>query len=342
MKNRTKIICTLGPATNSYTAIEQLAENGMDIARLNFSHGSHKEHLQTISNIKKLRDSMNEYIYIGMDTRGPEIRVTLYDILNINRDDHLELITKEKYIQRKIQRNIIGVDIKRFNAFDRGDVIFIDDGKLELIVTNVNEDSLLTLARTSHLLETGKKLTSNKLTGSLNWLSDDDVEDIKFGLSNGVDMIFLSFVESPENIKMVRSLCGSSSVKLIAKIETEKGVEMVEEIASVCDGVMIARGDLGTNIGLGRLFSAQMRILELAWKLPVIMATEMILSMTDSETPTRAEISDIGNAVMSGCYAVMLSSETSIGKYPTQCVKMVREVVTDTERYLELKGKLNK
>lgn len=336
---RTKIICTLGPSTNTEKSIAKLIENGMDIARINFSHGNYDEHSKTIMNIKNARGKRIQPA-IALDTKGPEIRLDMLDS---------EMLVKKNQ-KIKISNNngngTIRINIDNINQIKAGMKILIDDGKLRLNVLNINENSIMCISENEHVVKRNKAVNIPNISLNESVPTEKDKNDIKFGIEHGIDMIFLSFVNSASEILAVRNFISGLTDDMpiiISKIESVNGLKNVEEIANVSDGIMVARGDLSVEIGLEKTFSAQKEIIEICGKLkcPVIMATQMLESMCENIMPTRAEISDIGNAVLDRCDCVMLSGETASGKYPFKCLKIMKKIILDAENFFNKHKKTN-
>jgi len=318
---RTKIICTLGPATSRQDIIEKLVNAGMDVVRLNFSHGSHEEQLEIIKNVRKVSEKLKEEICIIQDLCGPKIRTgkVKNGYVEIKSGDHIVFTTEEiEGDGRYISTNYKGL----VNDVNVGDIILIDDGKFSVEVLNKSEKEV------ECLVLNGGILKSNK-----------GIEDVKFGIANGVDYIALSFVRSAEDVKQLRSVIkqyNDVKIPIIAKIEMKEAIESIDSIISVSDAVMVARGDLGVEMMPEEVPILQKMIVKKCNDagVPVIIATQMLESMINNPRPTRAEASDVANAVLDGADAVMLSAETSVGKYPVEAVQTMDTIVRRAETQL--------
>lgn len=331
---RTSIICTIGPKTNSVEMINKLRKCGLNIVRMNFSHGSYEYHQSVINHAKEAeRQNPGRPLAIALDTKGPEIRTgnTVGDAdIPINAGAEIIITTDDKYVT-SCDDKIMYVDYKNITkVIEPGRIIYVDDGVLSFIVLQILDDKNIRCK----CLNNGK-ISSKKgvnLPGTdvdLPALSEKDKADLRFGVKNGVDMIFASFIRRGSDITAIREVLGEegSQIQIIAKIENQQGVNNFDEILKETDGVMVARGDLGIEIPPAQVFVAQKMMIakcNLAGK-PVVCATQMLESMTYNPRPTRAEVSDVGNAVLDGADCVMLSGETAKGLYPEAAVTMMHE-----------------
>lgn len=325
----TKIVCTIGPETSSKERIMSLVDAGMSIARLNFSHGTREEHLGVIRTIKECRDRAGRYVAIALDTKGPEVRVGTPDgkDLDVKDGDFLGFSTNPREGDVRIPRI-------SFESLCVGREVFIDDGAIKLKIAGVRADGIECKVLAGGAIADNKSMNFPGMDVGLGPLGDEDRDDIVFGIENGIDMVFVSFVAQGSDVEEVRRLVGGS-IPVISKIESCLGLRNVKEVVSASDGVMIARGDLGVEIGLERMFSAQKRIV---WEAlgdgkPVICATQMMESMTLRSAPSRSEVSDVGNAVLDRCDCVMLSGETAVGMFPVETVRFMRRICLDAEEY---------
>ena len=330
---KTKIVATIGPASKDEECLKNLIESGMDVARQNFSHGDYENHEKKLKTIRRLSDNIG----VMMDTQGPEIRLKqVKDGAVLNKGDDVELVTSD----------IVGdeekLSVDHSNIMDyleEGNTVLIDDGQIELKVDSVGDG----VANCSVVY--GGKVSSRKSVNipgkevGLKAPTDKDIEDIKFGAKKGFDFVSASFIKSADEIRRIKELLRkeNSDMDVIAKIEHVKAVENLDEILKETDGVMIARGDLGVEIPASEVPLIQKRIIHKCNKegIPVITATQMLKSMTESPKATRAEVSDVANAVMDGTDAVMLSEETAIGKFPVKSLEFMSEVVQEIEEYLK-------
>lgn len=334
VNNRTKIIATIGPSSSDYQTLTEMVIKGVDVVRLNFSHGSHKDHKKVISNVRKISDELGVPITILQDLQGPKIRVGKLEKEQIVLKDGNNLsVTSKNIIGNQdsicIDNNVIG-DIKI------GEKILIDDGKIELKVVSKEDKQLdATVVRGGILLERkGVNLPESDI--KLSSVTEKDINDLNFGLKNDVDWIALSFVRSAKDILELKNLIKNNgySTKVIAKIEKPQAIKNIDDIITESDGLMVARGDLGVEVPMETVPIIQKKIVDkcnLACK-PVIIATQMLESMITSKTPTRAESNDVANAVLDGTDAVMLSAESATGKYPLLAVESMSRIINSVEK----------
>jgi len=330
---RTKIICTLGPATNSLEKIIELIHAGMDVARLNFSHGSHSDHKARIEMVREAARRTGKHIAILQDLQGPKIRIgTLEKTVLLKQGDRFIITIDDivgSYDRVSTTYKEIVHDVKR------GDRILMDDGLLEVKVLDKNEREVITEVVVGGLLKSQKGLNLPGVSMSVPSLSEKDIEDAHFGLDNEVDMIALSFVRSAKDVEQLADIIRSrgKTAWIVAKIERPEAIENIDEIIAAANAVMVARGDLGVEMKTSAVPVLQKLIVQkcnAAYK-PVIIATQMLESMTENPRPTRAEASDVANAVFDGTDAVMLSGETAAGKYPIETVKTMCEIINNVE-----------
>lgn len=345
MKKKTKIICTIGPASNTPDQLKKLIANGMDIARINFSHGTHETHLETINTIKKVREELKVPVAILLDTKGPEIRTKL-----LENDEKVELeagqtftLTTEDIIGNKDRVAVTYADITKDVV--PGNTILIDDGLIELTVREVTETDVVCEVINGGGLSNRKGVNIPSVSINLPAITEKDKEDIIFGINQGVDFIAASFVRNADAVRQIRKILkdGNSDIAIISKIENEEGIQNIDEIIAESDGIMVARGDLGVEVPVEAVPKMQKAIIKKcnnAYK-PVITATQMLDSMIRNPRPTRAEVTDVANAIYDGTDAIMLSGETAMGKYPIEAVKMMANIARETEANLDYSKIMN-
>ncbi len=333
---KTKIICTLGPATDDHGVLKNLFEKGMNVARLNFSHGTHEEHSERIKTFKSIREELDLNAGLLLDTKGPEIRIKTF------RDDSVELKTGRVFTLTT--EDIVG-DEERVSITYEGlpddirkrDKILIDDGLVELQVLNITDKNIECEIINGGVISNRKSVNVPGITISLPFLSERDKKDLTFAVENDFDFIAASFARNAADIKSMRDFLEDIKgdyIQVISKIENRDGVNNIDEIIRVSDGIMVARGDMGVEIPFEELPHIQKSIIHKCNRAgkPVITATQMIDSMIRNPRPTRAEITDIANAIYDGTSALMLSGETSIGKYPVESVATMASIALETEK----------
>ncbi|KAK5110300.1 hypothetical protein LTR62_006153 [Meristemomyces frigidus] len=331
---RTSIICTIGPKTNSAEKINMLRRAGLNVVRMNFSHGSYEYHQSVIDNAREAEKTQaGRPVAIALDTKGPEIRTGNTpgdEDIPISAGSEINITTDDKYATASDNKNMF-VDYKNITkVIEKGRIIYVDDGVLAFEVLEVVDDKTLKCkAINNGKISSKKGVNLPKTDVDLPALSEKDKADLRFGVKNNVDMVFASFIRRKEDITAIREVLGEAGkdIQIIAKIENQQGVNNFDEILKVTDGVMVARGDLGIEIPPAQVFIAQKMMItkcNIAGK-PVITATQMLESMTYNPRPTRAEVSDVGNAVLDGSDCVMLSGETAKGNYPKEAVTMMHE-----------------
>ena len=344
---KTKIICTIGPTSDKYDVLKKLALNGMDIARFNFSHGSHEEQKKKMDLLKEVRDDIRRPIAILLDTKGPEIRTgILKDGQKVTLEEDQEFVLTTEEIEGNAQRVSITYDGLAEDV-EPGKKILIDDGLIELEVKAIQGADIVCTVINGGELGQRKGVNVPNVPVRLPTITEKDKEDIIFGMHQGVDFIAASFVRNADAIREIKALLkehDSRYIPIIAKIENEEGIRNIDEILEVADGIMVARGDLGVEIPAYELPHLQKMLIQKcndALK-PVITATQMLDSMMRNPRPTRAEVTDVANAVYDGTDAVMLSGETANGKYPLEALKMMVKIVEDAESHLDYKDIVNK
>ena len=333
---KTKIICTIGPACENEEVLSQMCQSGMDVARLNFSHGTHADHQKKIDLVKKVREKLNLPIAIMLDTKGPEYRIKTFENKSVvlNDGDTFTFTTEDIVGNEKK----VSVNYKHLiDELEIGDTILVNNGLVIFEVQELKKNEAVCKVITGGELSNQKSMNFPNKVLTNEYLSVQDKEDILFGIKNGVDFVAASFVSNRSDIQKVRNFLdenGGEDIDVIAKIENQSGVENIDEICKEADGIMIARGDLGVEIPFVEVPAIQkylIRKCRLLGKM-VITATEMLESMIKNPRPTRAEISDVANAVYDGTSAVMLSGESAAGKYPVSAVKNMAEIAEYTEK----------
>ena len=333
---RTKIVCTIGPASQSEDMLRKLIKAGMNIARFNFSHGDHEEHGAKFKNLKKIRTEMDKPIGTLLDTRGPEIRLGTF------KEENKKYQLKKGQTFTLTTEEIVGDETKAYvnyaglvNDVKEGGSILIDDGLIELHVDKVGSTDIVCTVMNDGPVSDRKGVNVPGADLSMPFISDKDREDIVFGCRLGFDFIAASFTRTADDIVQVRKLLDrhGSKMKIIAKIESVQGVRNIEEILKVADGIMVARGDLGVEVPLEEVPSLQKKMIKLAEREGkiVITATQMLDSMIHNPRPTRAETTDVANAIYDGTTAIMLSGETANGSYPVEAVEIMSRIAERTE-----------
>lgn len=333
---KTKIICTIGPACSDEATLRKMCLAGMNVARLNFSHGSHQEHLARIRMLQKVREELGVPLAIMLDNKGPEYRIGCFENgkIELKEGDIFTLTTRDV----PGNQEMVSVSYKDLCAqLQPGDRVLINNGLLVLEVLETDPEKTRCRVLTGGVLSDRKSMSFPGHVFSHEYLSEQDKADILFGAENDVDFIACSFVSRKEDLIAVHDFLTAqniSGIDLIAKIENRAGVDHLEEICAHCDGVMVARGDLGVEIPYEELPAIQKHMITKARMLGkrVITATEMLESMINNIRPTRAEISDVANAVYDGTSAIMLSGETAAGKYPVQAVEAMSRIALETEK----------
>lgn len=335
---KTKIVCTIGPACESERVLTDLCLAGMNVARLNFSHGTHEDHLEKINLIKNVREKLDLPIAIMLDTKGPEYRIKTFEngSITLNDGDTFTFTTDDIIgNNERVSVNYKGL----IGDLSVGDTILVNNGLVIFKVTELTETDAICKVVVGGDLSNSKSMSFPNKVLNQEYLSDQDKSDLLFGIEQGVDFIACSFVSRRQDLIDVKSFLkanGGSNIDIIAKIENRSGVDNIEEICKECDGIMVARGDLGVEIPFEELPVTQKHLITKCRMLGkrVITATEMLESMIHNPRPTRAEISDVANAVYDGSSAVMLSGETAMGKYPVLTVKTMSKIIEKTESFI--------
>lgn len=332
---KTKIVATYGPACSDITVMEEMVKSGVDVFRFNMSHGHYDEHLDGMNKVRKINKDHGLNVAILADLQGPKIRLGLVR-------DNMEVLEKDRTVEITT-KECISTFKKLFISYPRlakevepGDAILIDDGKIELRVLNTNRRDKITAK-----VVIGGKISNNKGVNlpdtktTVPALTEKDRKDLQFAIKNGANWIALSFVRSPDDVKELKAILGkkNSYMKVMAKIEKPEALREIDEIIKTADGIMIARGDLAVEVPQERMPMIQKDIIRkcIRYARPVVVATQMMDSMIEHPNPTRAEITDVANAVIDGADAVMLSGETSMGKYPTRVISVMEKILTNIE-----------
>lgn len=335
MLRKTKIVCTIGPASSDENTIREMCKAGMNVARLNFSHNTHSDHAERIETIKKVREELNLPIAILLDTKGPEYRIKTFknDKIFLNAGDKF-IFTSEEIEGDETKVSVNYKDLPK--EMNKGDKILLNNGLLSFEVEDCTDTEVRTTVLIGGELSNRKSMSFPNKTLKQVYLSEQDKADILFGIRHDIDFLACSFVSCRQDLIDVKEFLkanGDPDVDIIAKIENRSGVDNIEEICEECDGIMIARGDMGVEIPFEELPYIQKMLITKCRLLGkrVITATEMLESMIYNPRPTRAEISDVANAVYDGTSAIMLSGETAAGKYPVESVKTMALIAKSTE-----------
>lgn len=337
---KTKIICTIGPATSKTENLIKLIESGMNAARLNFSHGTHEIHLQTIKNIREASEKTGKPIAILQDLQGPKIRTGKVENGAVELQDGQDFIITIDNLEIGNSKKVSTTYPNLIKELEPGNTLLLDDGYIILKVKAIKSQDIITTVIKGGNLKDNKGIIAPGVESQAPSLSDKDLDDLKFGLTAGVDAVALSFVRSARDVfelKTAMKIYGRT-VPIISKIERPEACEHIDEIISESESIMVARGDLGLEMPAEKVPIVQKDIIKSCnyFGKPVITATQMLESMINNPRPTRAEASDVANAVIDGCDCVMLSSETSVGKYPYDAVKYMHKII------MEVEGKYNK
>lgn len=339
MMRKTKIICTLGPAVDDEKKLEELILAGMNVARFNFSHGNYEEQGNRIETFKKVRASMNAPVAMLLDTKGPEIRIGKFATG--------EAILEAGNTFTLLNEDILGDETKvsvtyknLYNEVSIGTRILINDGTIEVKVKEIVGKDVVCKVINGGKLTNTKSINIPNSTINLPSITDKDISDIKFGIERGFDYIAASFVRKPEDVINIRKVLednGGSHIKIIAKIENREGIDNFDKILEIADGIMVARGDLGVEIPMEEVPIRQKEFIQKCCKAgkPVVTATQMLESMITNPRPTRAEVSDVANAIYDQTSAIMLSAETAAGKYPVECVKTMDRIAKRIEESIK-------
>ncbi|MGN0482913.1 MAG: pyruvate kinase, partial [Lachnospiraceae bacterium] len=333
---KTKIVCTLGPSTEKGDVLRQLMLNGMNVCRFNFSHGDHEEQMGRLVEVRRLREELNLPIATLLDTKGPEIRLREF------KDGKVTLVQGQEFslTTEEIQGDETRVSIsykELIQDVSIGSKILIDDGLIELEVKNLTKTDIVCTVINGGVVSNKKGVNVPNVDLSMPFISPKDRSDIEFAADEDYDFIAASFVRCADDVLQIRKILeekGNDSIKIISKIENMQGVRNIDEIINVSDGIMVARGDMGVEVPLEEVPIIQKMIIKKAYTKgkPVITATQMLDSMIHNPRPTRAEATDVANAIYDGTSAIMLSGETAAGDYPVEAVKTMVKIATRTEQ----------
>lgn len=342
---KTKIVCTIGPASESKEILSGMCKAGMNVARLNFSHGIHADHQKRIDMIKEVRNELNLPIAIMLDTKGPEYRIKTFKDGKVTLKEGSQFIfTTDDLIG---DENIVSVSYSGLvNELSVGDTILLNNGLLTFLIEKIEDKNIICKVLCGGELSDRKSMSFPGKVMKQEYLSEQDKKDILFGVQNDVDYIACSFVSNKQNLIDVHEYLKeikADNIELIAKIENQSGFDNIEEICDYCDGIMIARGDMGVEVPYDQLPAIQKKLITKCRMLGkrVITATEMLETMIYNPRPTRAEISDVANAVYDGTSAIMLSGETAAGKYPVQSVETMAKIAETTESNIKYNKRLH-
>ena len=342
---KTKIICTLGPSTDSPEILQAKMENGMDVARFNFSHGSHKEQLVKYNRVLKLRKEQGLPVATQLDTKGPEIRLRDFEGGKVELVSGQQFVLTTEEIMGTAERATISYKNLK-NDIDVGTTILIDDGLIEMTVEEIKGEDIVCKVINGGFVSNHKGVNVPGAILSMPYISEVDLADIVFGVEHGFDFIAASFVRTREDIQEVRKIVEDrgSKIKIIAKIENMQGIQNLEEIINVADGIMVARGDMGVEIPLEEVPILQKKMIKMAVAQGkhVITATQMLESMIKNPRPTRAEATDIANAIYAGTTAIMLSGESAAGLYPVEAVKTMSRIAERAEQDIDYRGRMQR
>ena len=344
---KTKIVCTLGPVSENEETLRELIKNGLNVCRLNFSHGSHEEHKGRMDLVKKLREELNMPTAILLDTKGPEIRTGKFDAPEVLLEEGQTFTITMKDVMGN--KEMCTVSYKGLaNDVKTGDTILIDDGLVGLTVKEVNGDDIVCEVQNSGIVKNHKGVNVPGVKVNLPAITEKDRSDIEFGIEQGIDFIAASFVRKVSDVLAIREILeenNATHIKIISKIENQEGVDNLDEIIAVSDGIMVARGDLGVEIPTEEIPVVQKLMIKKCNEAgkPVITATQMLDSMIRNPRPTRAEVTDVANAIYDGTDAIMLSGETAAGKYPVEAVKTMATIAKRAEETMRnRRTKINK
>lgn len=336
---KTKIVCTIGPATKEVETLKKLILEGMNVARINFSHGSYESQKVYIENVKKAREELNMPVALLLDTQGPEIRTGVLEQMPVElKADDVFTLVNDDIVGNKERVSVTYKELYR--DINVGTQILIDDGKIELEVIEIKDKDVVCKVTNGGFLGNRKSINLPGTHVNLPSLKEKDVQDLKDGCMADFDFIAASFVRNAQDVKLIRKVLdenGGKDIKIISKIENQEGIDNLDEIIEISDGIMVARGDLGVEIPYYEVPIMQKKFIQKcnnAGKM-VITATQMLDSMTENPNPTRAEVSDVANAIFDVTGAIMLSGESAMGKYPVKCVETMNKIATAVEENIK-------
>ncbi len=331
---RTKIVCTIGPATSSPEALQSLAQAGMNVARINLSHGSQEEHAKVIASIRQISKDLNRPMAVLLDLSGPKVRTGIVEGEGVELVEGATLVLTTRELIGTSQEVSVSIP-ELVESVPVGSQLLLDDGSLELVVIGRGDDYITTRVVTGGILKSRKGVNAPGVSLPISAITDKDLADLSFGIDQKVDWIATSFIRTAEDVAIVRGFCKArrSNIPIIAKIEKHEAVSNIDDILRVVDGIMVARGDLGVEIPIHEVPVVQKMLIKKANGAgkPVITATQMLDSMIMNPRPTRAEVSDVANAIFDGTDAVMLSGETAVGKHFAKAVQMMDRIANYTE-----------
>ena len=339
---KTKIICTIGPASENPEVFRRMCMEGLNVARLNFSHGTHEEHQKKIDMIKAVREELRLPIAIMLDTKGPEYRIRTFACGKVTLRDGDEFTFTTREVEG--DEHIVSVSYPGLaEDLEPGDRVLVNNGLVIFEVEKIEGTEIRCRVVTGGVLSDRKSMSFPGKVLRQTFLSEQDKADLLFGIRNGVDFVAASFVSSKQDLVDMKTFLeanGGADIGVIAKIENQSGVDNIEEICTVCEGIMVARGDLGVEVPFTELPAIQKHLITKCRMLGkrVITATEMLESMITNPRPTRAEISDVANAVYDGTSAIMLSGESAMGKYPVEALRVMGEIAEETENHIDYIG----
>lgn len=343
---KTKIVCTIGPASEKYDILKELIEKGMNVMRLNFSHGDFEEHGNRIKLVRQISEELNKNVGIMLDTKGPEIRTKKFEgKVLLNQGDEFIIYTKEDIVGDSTRCSVTYEDL--YKDVEVGGKILIDDGLVALEIKNIEDGKITCVVLNSGEVSSNKGVNLPKSKIKLPALTEKDKNDLLFGIENDVEYVAASFIRKADDVIQIRKFLDSNGgdfIRIISKIENQEGLDNIDEIINASDGIMVARGDLGVEIPIENLPHWQKLIIKKCNDRGkfVITATQMLDSMIRNPRPTRAEASDVANAIHDGSDAVMLSGETANGKYPLEAYEIMDKIIIMTEQSLDYEGKLQK